>query len=37
LDDFAAVFGWLWFGVGTLEYYVAAAAYARDLRAARAV
>ena len=37
LDDFAAVFGWLWFGVGTLEYYAAAVAYARDLRAARAV
>lgn len=33
-EDFAAVFGWLWFGVGALEYYAAAVAYARDLRAA---
>jgi cardiolipin synthase len=34
-QDFVAVFGWLWFGVGTLEYYAAAVAYGRDLRAAR--
>ena len=34
-EDFVAVSGWLWFGVGTLEYYAAAVAYARDLRAAR--
>ena len=34
-EDFVAVFGWLWFGVGTLEYYAAAVAYARDLRTAR--
>lgn len=31
-EDFVAVFGWLWFGVGALEYYAAAVAYARDLR-----
>jgi cardiolipin synthase len=35
LDDFAAVFGWLWFAVGAVEYYAAAVAYARDLREAR--
>src|ERR687891_5817 len=34
-EDFVAVFGWLWFGVGTVEYYAAAVAYARDLRTAR--
>jgi cardiolipin synthase len=31
-DDFLAVFGWLWFAVGALEYYAAAVVYARDLR-----
>jgi cardiolipin synthase len=31
-EDLVAVVGWLWFGVGTLEYYAAAVAYARDLR-----
>lgn len=36
LDDFLAVFGWLWFAVGAVEYYAAAVAYAGDLRAARA-
>jgi hypothetical protein len=30
------VFGWLWFGVGSLEYYAAAVAYGRDLRDALA-
>lgn len=34
-EDLTAVVGWLWFGVGTLEYYAAAFAYARDLRSAR--
>jgi len=34
--DFVAVFGWLWFGVGSLEYYAAAVAYGRDLREALA-
>jgi cardiolipin synthase len=33
LDDAATVFGWTWFTVGTIEYYVATALYARDLRA----
>jgi cardiolipin synthase (CMP-forming) len=33
-EDFVAVFGWLWFAVGALEYYAAALAYARDLRSA---
>ncbi len=33
-EDFVAVFGWLWFAVGSLEYYAAGAAYARDLREA---
>jgi cardiolipin synthase len=32
LDDAALVFGWVWFVVGTLEYYAAAVAYAVDLR-----
>jgi len=32
IDDFAAVFGWLWFAVGSVEYYAAAVAYAIDLR-----
>ncbi len=31
-DDLASVLGWVWFPVGAIEYYVAAAAYARDLR-----
>jgi cardiolipin synthase (CMP-forming) len=35
LDDFAAVFGWLWFAVGAVEYYAAAVAYTRDLHEAR--
>jgi cardiolipin synthase len=30
------VFGWTWFIVGAIEYYVAAAAYARDVRKALA-
>lgn len=34
LDDLMAVLGWVWFPVGLIEYYVAAAAYARDLREA---
>jgi cardiolipin synthase len=33
-DDFFAVFGWLWFAVGSLEYYAAAIVYAGDLRRA---
>ena len=33
-DDLARVLGWVWFPVGTIEYYAAAAAYANDLRAA---
>src|SRR5688572_2767506 len=32
-DDLARVLGWVWFPVGTIEYYAAAAVYARDLRA----
>lgn len=36
LDDLALVLGWVWFPVGLLEYYVAAGAYARDLRIAYA-
>lgn len=32
LDDVARVFGWVWFAVGAIEYYAAAAAYAIDLR-----
>lgn len=32
LDDLAAVLGWLWFPVGAIEYYAAAALYAIDLR-----
>jgi phosphatidylglycerophosphate synthase len=32
IDDFARVFGWLWFAVGSVEYYAAAVAYAIDLR-----
>ena len=32
IDDLATVLGWVWFPVGTLEYYAAAAAYAVDLR-----
>jgi cardiolipin synthase len=31
-DDLARVLGWVWFPVGAVEYYAAAAAYARDLR-----
>ncbi|MGH2712079.1 MAG: CDP-alcohol phosphatidyltransferase family protein [Actinomycetota bacterium] len=31
-DDLARVLGWVWFPVGTIEYYAAAVAYARDLR-----
>jgi cardiolipin synthase len=34
LDDYFIVSGWLWFAVGTIEYYAATAAYALDLRAA---
>jgi cardiolipin synthase (CMP-forming) len=34
LDDFVTVFGWVWFVVGTVEYYAAAVAYAIDLRRA---
>lgn len=34
-EDLVAVTGWLWFGVGALEYYAAAFAYARDLMSAR--
>lgn len=33
-DDFVLVSGWVWFPVGALEYYAAAAAYAFDLRRA---
>lgn len=33
-DDLARVLGWVWFPVGAIEYYVAAAAYTGDLRAA---
>lgn len=31
-DDLARVLGWVWFPIGTIEYYAAAVAYARDLR-----
>ena len=31
-DDLATVLGWVWFPVGAIEYYVAAATYTRDLR-----
>ncbi|MGH2684826.1 MAG: CDP-alcohol phosphatidyltransferase family protein [Actinomycetota bacterium] len=34
LDDFMRVVGWVWFPVGSIEYYAAAAAYAGDLRRA---
>lgn len=34
LDDLATVLGWVWFPVGTIEYYAAAAVYSRDLRSA---
>lgn len=34
LDDVVTVLGWVWFAVGTVEYYAAAAAYAIDLRRA---
>ncbi|HEX2025767.1 MAG TPA: CDP-alcohol phosphatidyltransferase family protein [Actinomycetota bacterium] len=34
LDDVFVVFGWTWFAVGAIEYYVAAVAYAFDLRRA---
>jgi cardiolipin synthase len=34
LDDLATVLGWVWFPVGTIEYYAAAVAYSRDLRTA---
>lgn len=33
-DDLARVLGWVWFPVGAIEYYAAAAAYTGDLRAA---
>jgi cardiolipin synthase len=33
-DDFMRVVGWVWFPVGALEYYAAAAAYTGDLREA---
>lgn len=36
LDDLARVLGWVWFPVGTIEYYAAAVAYRRDLQAAMA-
>ena len=36
LDDLMVVLGWVWFSVGVVEYYVAFAAYARDLRTAYA-
>lgn len=32
IDDLARVLGWVWFPVGAIEYYAAAAAYVRDLR-----
>jgi cardiolipin synthase len=32
LDDVFRVFGWVWFAVGAVEYYVAAVAYGFDLR-----
>jgi cardiolipin synthase len=31
-DDLARVLGWVWFPVGTVEYYAAGVVYARDLR-----
>jgi cardiolipin synthase len=31
LDDVVRLFGWVWFSVGVVEYYVAAGAYAIDL------
>jgi cardiolipin synthase len=34
LDDVLTVLGWVWFVVGTVEYYAAAVAYAFDLRRA---
>jgi cardiolipin synthase (CMP-forming) len=34
LDDFITVLGWVWFVVGTVEYYAAAVSYAIDLRRA---
>lgn len=34
LDDLFRLFGWVWFVAGTIEYYVAAVAYAFDLRRA---
>jgi cardiolipin synthase (CMP-forming) len=34
LDDVARLFGWVWFSAGVVEYYVAAVAYAVDLRRA---
>ncbi len=33
-DDLARVLGWVWFPVGAIEYYAAAAFYAGDLRRA---
>ncbi len=33
-DDFMRVVGWVWFPIGTVEYYAAGFAYARDIRAA---
>jgi len=35
-DDLATVLGWVWFPVGAIEYYAAAAMYVRDLREAYA-
>jgi cardiolipin synthase (CMP-forming) len=32
LDDLCLILGWVWFPVGTVGYYAAGAAYARDLR-----
>jgi cardiolipin synthase len=34
MDDVAAVVGWVWFIVGTVEYYAATAAYVGDVRRA---
>jgi cardiolipin synthase (CMP-forming) len=36
LDDLLLVLGWVWFPVGTVEYYAAGVAYAGDLRRALA-
>ena len=36
LDDLVLVLGWVWFPIGTIEYYAAGVAYARDLQEALA-